>query len=325
MARLIQDRYESWKQETLARFSQLKANEEELNHIFIDIYGLQEELRPEVADKDITVYRIIDEPNEEERKMRYVVSKRDAIVTLLSYTVGCMLGRYSLDVEGLAFAGGEWDYSKYTSFQPDRDNVLPITDEEFFADDIVTRFIAWVKAVYGAETLETNLDFVADALGGKGSDSRKVIRAYFLNDFYKDHLKTYQKRPIYWLFDSGKANGFKALIYLHRYNEDTLGRLRVEYLHRLQTMYESAIGTCDNILSGSASAVEKGRTAKRKDKLRKQLDETRLYDQALAHMATRRIPLDLDDGVKRNYALFQGVEVGREGMKAVKVDLLAPI
>lgn len=325
MSTHLADKYQAWKQETLDRFNQLKANEEELNRIFIDIYGLQDELTPEVADKDVTVYRIIDEPNEEERKMRYVLSKRDAIVSLLSYAVGCMLGRYSLDVEGLAFAGGEWDDSKYTSFQPDRDNVLPITDEDFFADDIVTRFVAWVKAAYGVETLETNLDFVADALGGKGSDSRKVIRAYFLNDFYKDHLKTYKKRPIYWLFDSGKANGFKALIYLHRYNEDTLGRLRVEYLHRLQRMYESAIGTCDNILSGGASAVEKGRAAKRKEKLRKQLDETRLYDQALAHMAARRIPLDLDDGVKRNYALFQGVEVGREGMKAVKVDLLAPI
>ena len=325
MSKLIADKYESWKAETLARFAQLKANEEELNRIFIDIYGLQDELTPEVEDKDVTVYRIIDEPNAEEKKMRYVLSRRDAIITLISYAVGCMLGRYSLDVEGLAFAGGEWDDSKYTSFQPDRDNVLPITDEDFFADDIVTRFVAWVKAAYGAETLETNLDFVADALGGKGSDSRKVIRAYFLNDFYKDHLKTYKKRPIYWLFDSGKANGFKALIYLHRYNEDTLGRLRVEYLHRLQRMYESAIDTCDNILSGGASAVEKGRAAKRKEKLRKQLDETRLYDQALAHMAARRIPLDLDDGVKRNYALFQGVEVGREGMKAVKVDLLAPI
>ncbi len=352
---LISDHYSTWKSETLARFAQLKANEEELNRIFIDIYGLQDELSPEVEEKDVTVYRIIDEPNEEERKMRYVLSKRDAIITLISYAVGCMFGRYSLDEEGLILAGqplsDKFVYTKPTgtagghapaseigdctirlqdgsmkkcSFAPDYDNIIPITDEEYFSDDIVTRFAEWVRAAYGDETLEENLRFVADALGGSGTP-RDVIRNYFLKDFYDDHKKTYKRRPIYWLFDSGRRNGFKALIYMHRYDQYTLGRVRMDYLHRLQDLYENAVGSCDSILASPASAAEKGRATKRREKLLRQLEECRSYDQALGHLAGQRIQIDLDDGVKHNYALFQEVELARDGRRAVKVDLLAKI
>ena len=356
---LISEHYSNWKSETLTRFAQLKANEEELNRIFIDIYGLQDELSPEVEDKDVTVYRIIDEPDEEERKMRYVLSKKDAVITLISYAVGCMFGRYSLDEEGLILAGQPFSdkfvfanhqhagmaeqgghtpaseigecyirlqdgTTKKCSFTPDDDNIIPITDEEYFSDDIVTRFVEWIRAAYGTETLENNLRFVADALGGSGTP-RDVIRNYFLKEFYKDHKKTYKNRPIYWLFDSGRRNSFKALIYMHRYDQDTLGRVRVDYLHRLQGLYENAVGSCDSILASSASAAEKSRATKRREKLLRQLEECRIYDQALGHLAGQRIRIDLDDGVKHNYALFQGVELAKDGKRAAKVDLLAGI
>lgn len=310
MATLISDKFAAWQQECDDRFNQLKANEEELNRIFIDIYGLADELTPEVEDKDVTVRRA-----DLAREIR----------SLLSYAVGCMFGRYSLDVDGLAYAGGDWDASKYKTFLPDADNVLPITDDAYFPDDIVTRLCEFVRTVYGAETLEENLDFIAKALGNKGATSREVIRNYFLNDFYKDHLKIYQKRPIYWLFDSGKQNGFKALIYLHRYDPDTVGRVRADYLHKQQGFLENAIANCDYTLETSGNARDKADATKKKDKLVKQLAETRLYDQALAHIALQRIPLDLDDGVKVNYEKFQGIEVKNEGTKAVKIDLLGKI
>ncbi|MDE6053017.1 MAG: BREX-1 system adenine-specific DNA-methyltransferase PglX, partial [Lachnospiraceae bacterium] len=220
----IEDSFFWWENECDIRFNQLKINEEELNRIFIDIYGLQGELTPEVEDKDVTV--------------RKADLQRD-IKSLISYAVGCMFGRYSLDVEGLAYAGGDWDNSRYNTFIPDKDNIIPITDEEYFEDDILGLFCSWLKKVYGKDTLERNLDFIASALKNKGDTSREIIRNYFVNDFFKDHCTTYSvtgsgKRPIYWLFDSGKQNGFKALIYLHRYNADTVGNLRVDYLHRMQ-------------------------------------------------------------------------------------------
>jgi type II restriction/modification system DNA methylase subunit YeeA len=292
--------YKNWEIQARYRFEQLKANEEELNRIFIEIYGLQDELTPEVEDKDVTI--------------RKADLQRD-IRSFISYAVGCMFGRYSLDVEGLAYAGGEWDDSKYKTFIPDKDNIIPITDEEYFDDDIVARFVKFVKVVYGEDTLEENLDFIAEALGNKGSTSREVIRNYFLKDFYKDHVKTYQKRPIYWLFDSGKENGFKALIYLHRYNEDTVGRVRADYLHKTQAAIENAIAHCDVVLESNASASDKAKAVK-------QLAETRIYDQAIAHIAHQRVSLDLDDGVVANYAKFQGIVVSSEGKKSVKVDLL---
>ena len=282
--------FEMWSKECAERFNQLKENEEELNRIFIDIYRLQDELTPEVEDKDVTV--------------RQADLQRD-IKSLISYAVGCMFGRYSLDEDGLAYAGGEWDNSKYDTFIPDEDNCIPITDEEYFEDDIVGLFCAWLKKVYGEDTLEENLDFIANALGNKGKTSREVIRNYFLTDFIKDHIKTYQKRPIYWLFDSGKQNGFKALIYMHRWNADTIGNVRVEYLHRIQRVYEKEITRMQEIIDNSHDNKEISNATKRKEKLQKQIKETKDYDTKIAHLALSRIDIDLDDGVKVNYEKVQ--------------------
>ena len=279
-----------WQGECNERFNKLKENEEELNRIFIDIYGLQDELSTEVADKDVTV--------------RKADLQRD-IKSLLSYAVGCMFGRYSLDTEGIAYAGGEWNNSKYDTFIPDADNCIPITDEEYFEDDIVGLFCAWLKKVYGEDTLEENLDFIANALGNKGKTSREVIRNYFLTDFIKDHIKNYQKRPIYWLFDSGKQNGFKALVYMHRWNADTIGNVRVEYLHRSQRVYEKEITRMQEIIDNSHDNKEISNATKRKEKLQKQIKETKDYDAKIAHLALSRIDIDLDDGVKVNYEKVQ--------------------
>lgn len=308
MGRLISEKYAAWQAECEARFQQLKKNEEELNRIFIDIYGLNDELTPDVADKDITVHRVYDSKDDVPESMKgsnYVRTLHDEIVSLLSYAVGCMFGRYSLDVDGLAYAGGEWDESKYKTFIPDVDNCIPITDEEYFEDDIVGLFCAWLKKVYGEDTLEENLDFIANALGNKGKTSREVIRNYFLTDFIKDHIKTYQKRPIYWLFDSGKQNGFKALVYMHRWNADTIGNVRVEYLHRIQRVYEKEITRMQEIIDNSHDNKEISNATKRKEKLQKQIKETKDYDAKIAHLALSRIDIDLDDGVKVNYEKVQ--------------------
>lgn len=308
MGRLISEKYAAWQAECEARFQQLKKNEEELNRIFIDIYGLNDELTPDVADKDITVHRVYDSKDDVPESMKgsnYVRTLHDEIVSLVSYAVGCMFGRYSLDVDGLAYAGGEWDESKYKTFIPDADNCIPITDEEYFEDDIVGLFCAWLKKVYGEDTLEENLDFIANALGNKGKTSREVIRNYFLTDFIKDHIKTYQKRPIYWLFDSGKQNGFKALVYMHRWNADTIGNVRVEYLHRIQRVYEKEIIRMQEIIDNSHDNKEISNATKRKEKLQKQIKETKDYDAKIAHLALSRIDIDLDDGVKVNYEKVQ--------------------
>ena len=292
----IEASYMNWEKECNERFNTLKANEEELNRIFIDIYGLQDELTPEVEDKDVTV--------------RKADLSRD-IKSFVSYAVGCMFGRYSLDVDGLAYAGGDWDVSKYKTFIPDTDNVIPITDEEYFADDIVGLCAAFVKKVYGEETLEENLDFIAKALGNKGDTSREVIRNYFVKDFYKDHVKTYQKRPIYWLYDSGKQDGFKALIYMHRYNSDTTGKVRVDYLHKMQRTYMSEIDRMQDMIDNSNNPREVAQSEKRKEKLIKQLKETKDYDEKIAHLALSRIAIDLDDGVKVNYDKVQTAQDGK--------------
>lgn len=429
----IAQAYQRWEEETNARFTQLKANEEELNRIFIDIYGLQDELTPEVEDKDVTV--------------RKADLQRD-IKSLLSYAVGCMFGRYSLDVEGLAYAGGEfsdqwvvisnqcyrreavekyvaqelqraygmaeinvadgrdlssseviaergviftfgsdekssgvdsikyrrgtskklyegicelsfnserikcgignaaydlcspeilnaitsgsgvelvqrgwqdadsidWQTIHYTlktnHYGADEDNVIPITDEDYFEDDIIGRLIAWLKVVYGVETLEENLRFIADALGTSGDTARQKIRNYFLKDFFKDHCKIYQKRPIYWLYDSGKQNGFKALIYMHRYNADTSGQVRAEYLGKMEETYESEINRMQDIMDNGAGR-EVALAGKRKEKLQKQLHECRDYDAVLGHIALASIAIDLDDGVKVNYVKVQTAKDGK--------------
>lgn len=306
----VVEAFEQWQNRCDDRFNLMKFNEEELNRIFIGIYNLKDELTPEVEDTDVSVRKA-----ELERDIR----------SFISYAVGCMLGRYSLDIDGLIYAGGEWDESKYQSFIPDEDNCIPITDEEYFSDDIVGRFVEFVKTVYGSETLEENLDYIANALGNKGNTSREIIRNYFLKDFYTDHLKVYQKRPIYWLFDSGKENGFKALIYMHRYNADTVGRVRTDYLHKAQKYVETAMQSAQYTIDNASSASEKSKATKAVTKYTKQLAEMKIYDEAIAHIANQRIEIDLDDGVKVNYEKMQGIEVAQEGKKTLKVDLLAKI
>lgn len=346
---LLFDVFLKWEKLANQRFEKMKINEEKINHIFIDIYDLQNELTSEIEDKDITI--------------RKADLSRD-IRSFISYAVGCMFGRYSLDEEGLIYAGGDFNqyykkideflgdkngdilvtsdgkalkagekYGKIKTkngwkdltFSPDDDNCIPISDEEYFSDDIVSRFVEFVKIVYGPDTLEENLDFIANALGNKGNTSREVIRNYFLKDFYKDHLKVYQKRPIYWLFDSGKQNGFKALIYMHRYDADTVGRVRTDYLHRAQKYVETAMQSAQYTIDNATTASEKSKATRAVTKYTKQLAEMKIYDEAIAHIANKRIEIDLDDGVKVNYAKFQGVEVAQEGKKALTVDLLAKL
>ena len=292
MGRLISDKFAAWQEECEQRFQQLKANEEELNRIFIDIYGLQDELTPEVEDKDVTVRR---------------ADLTREIKSLLSYAVGCLFGRYSLDVDGLVYAGGEWDASKYVTLQPVKDNVLPLCDEEYFGDnDLVNRVVEFVRVVYGADTLEENLAFIAKALGNKGNTSREVIRNYFLKDFYADHCKIYQRRPIYWMFDSGKKNGFKALIYMHRYQPDTIARIRTDYVHEQQARYRTAIADLETRIA-NASTGERVKLNKQLKTLNDQAVEIHEYEEKIHHLADQMISIDLDDGVKVNYAKFQDV------------------
>lgn len=286
----ISDCFRAWQQECENRFQTLKHNEEELNRIFIDIYGLQDELTPDVEDKDVTVRR--------------ADLSRD-IRSFISYAVGCMFGRYSLDVPGLAYAGGVWDAAKYETFIPDRDGILPICDDEYFEDDIMGLFIHWVKAVYGEHTLEENLQFIADALGGRGS-AREVIRNYFLNNFYADHLKVYRKRPIYWMFDSGRNNGFKCLIYMHRYQPDTIARIRTDYIHEQQSRYCTAMDDVGQRMNGAPTS-ERVKLGKRLSALQAQAEELRLYEEKMHHLADQMIAIDLDDGVRVNYDKFAEV------------------
>ncbi|MCR5110106.1 MAG: SAM-dependent methyltransferase, partial [Ruminococcus sp.] len=272
------------------RRAKLKANEEELNRIFIEIYGLQDVLTPEVDDKDITV-----RASDLQRDMR----------SFVSYAVGCMFGRYSLDTEGLAYAGGEWDESKYKKFIPDKDNVIPICDDTYFEDDLTARVIEFVRVVYGEDTLEDNLRFIADALGGKGSP-REVLRNYLLTGFFADHCKIYQKRPIYWLFSSGKKHGFKALVYMHRWKKTTVATVRTDYVHELQERYRTQLALLGDQMQ-SASASDHVKLKKRQEKLTAQLTEINAYEEKVHHLADMMIDIDLDDGVKVNYAKFTDI------------------
>ena len=286
----IAEAFDKWQVECDDRFNQLKANEEELNRIFIDIYDLQDELTPEIEDNDVTVHK--------------ADLGRD-IRSFISYAVGCMFGRYSLDVDGLAYAGGEWDAGKYASFAADKDNIIPICDDEYFEDDIVGLFVEFVKNVYGADTLDENLKFIADALGGNGQP-KDVIRNYFLSNFYSDHCKIYQKRPIYWLFDSGKKNGFRALIYMHRYQPDIIARIRTDYVHEQQARYRTAIADLEQRIA-DASTGERVKLNKKLTILRAQDTEIRIYEEKIHHLADQMIAIDLDEGVKKNYAIFDTV------------------
>lgn len=307
--------YLLWQGECNKNFETLKLNEQEINTAFLNIYNLQDIIESEVDEKDVTIRR--------------ADLARD-IRNLLSYAVGCMFGRYSLDEKGISFAGGEWRTEKYRTFKPDTDNCIPITDEEYFDDDLVGMFCDWLKTVFGSEDLEANLDYIANALGNKGTTSRDVIRNYFLNDFFKDHCVNYSvsvsgKRPIYWLLDSGKNNGFKCLVYMHRWNEDTLGRIRSDYLRKSQEAIEAALKNAEYTIQNSTSAIDKATATKKRDKYIKQLSEIRTYFQGLSHLALQRIDIDLDDGVKVNYEKFQNIEIVDENGKKQKINLLAKI
>lgn len=290
MGRLIADKYREWESECEARFQKLKSNEEELNRIFIDIYGLQDELTPEVEDRDVTVRR---------------ADLQREIKSLISYAVGCLFGRYSVDTKGLCYAGGEWDASKYKTIIPDKDNVLPICDDDYFEDDLTARVIDFVANVYGEDTLEENLRFIADALGGKGSP-REVIRNYLLTGFFADHCKIYQKRPIYWLFSSGKKHGFKALVYMHRWERTTVATVRTDYVHELQERYRTQLSMLAEQME-TAVPSDRVKLKKRQEKLNAQLEEINAYEEKVHHLADSMIDIDLDDGVKVNYAKFADI------------------
>lgn len=291
----IEEAFDNWEKACDHRFNSLKANEEQLNKLFIDIYGLGDELSPDEDDKEVSV--------------RKADLKRD-IESLLSYAVGCMFGRYSIDAEGLCYAGGEWDASKYKTIIPDSDNIIPICDDDYFDDDIVGKLVSFIRKVYGEETLEQNLRFIADALGGKGT-SREVIREYFINSFFSHHCDTYAvtgsgRRPIYWLFSSGKKNGFKALVYMHRYQPDLLARMRTDYVHEQQERYRTQLQILEDTVQTAAPA-ERVKLNKQIAKLKDQSLEIQKYEEKIHHLADQMIPVDLDDGVKVNYAKFQSV------------------
>ncbi len=290
MSRLISDKFKEWESECNIRFTQLKSNEEKLNKIFINIYGLQDELSPKVEDKDITLRK---------------ANLQREIKSLISYGVGCIFGRYSPDVEGLVYAGGTWDMSKYKSIIPDANNIIPICDDEYFEDDLLGKLINFVELIYGKETLEENLSFIAEALGGKGT-SREIIRDYLLNDFYADHLKIYQKRPIYWMFSSGKKNGFKALIYIHRYQSDLLAHMRTDFIHKQQECYTTQLAVLESALK-LATTSEKFKINKKIQKIKEQILEIGQFEEKVHHLSEQRIPMNLDDGVKINYAKFQNI------------------
>ena len=304
----IAEAYKDYKESANLSFQELFDNEKELNQIFLEIYDLTGEISPEINRRDISTTYIYDKKEEitdDIKESYYVRTKRDIIVDFISYAVGCMFGRYSLDIPGLAYAGGEWTNSKYSRFKPDEDAIIPICDDEYFDDDIVGRFIKFVECVFGKDSLEKNLSFIAKSLGDSGS-SREVIRNYFISDFYTDHIKIYQKRPIYWLFDSGKKNGFKCLIYMHRYQEDTIARIRTDYVHEQQARYRTAIDEINKRLD-NASGSDKIKLTKKLNSLKAQDEEIHIYEEKIHHLADQMIRINLDDGVKHNYALFQEV------------------
>lgn len=296
MATLIADKYAAWEKECEDRFNRLKANEEELNRIFAEIYDMVGEVPIEVEDKYVSVRK---------------ANLQREIKSLLSYAVGCMMGRYSLDEDGLILADQGATEADYLARIPDPtypcddDGIIPVTDDDYFGDDdIVAHTVAFVKAAYGEVTLEQNLRYIADALGGEGKPARDVIRSYFLKDFFKDHCQIYKKRPIYWMFDSGKKNGFKCLIYMHRYTPDMVARIRTEYIHPQQQRYRSQIEFCESQLESASGGSQRMALQKRVKKLQDQLKEASDYEQEVAHYAEQMIAIDLDDGVKVNYAKF---------------------
>lgn len=313
--KLVEEAFREWEIACNKRVEQLKENEERLNKIFIGLYQLEEELDWNVKEEDITLHR---------------ANEVDDVKALISYAVGCMFGRYSLDREGIICAGSDYDESAYLRFIPDKDAIIPITEEKFFEDDLVDRFCEWISEVYGPENLEDNLEYIVNVLGKKANTPQDGIRDYFINDFYKDHCAMCSvtgsgKRPFYWLFDSGKQNGFKCLVYMHRFSKDTLGTIRSEYLKNVQEAIENALKNAEYVINTSASSVDRAQASKKRDRYVKQLSEIKVYYMALSHLALQKISIDLDDGVKNNYSKFQGIEVSNEGQKVQTIDLLAKI
>ncbi len=310
MGRLISDKYKEWEEECRNRFDTLKKNEEELNRIFIDIYGLQDELTPEEDDKDVTV-RLADKGRE--------------IRSLISYLIGIEMGRYSFDVEGLAYAGGEWNPMNYVTYQPNEDGIIPIYTQLGMSDGLTARIIKLIKHIYGEDTYRENIEFIAESLGKNSNESSEETLNRYLNyGFYADHLKIYQKRPIYWMFSSGKNDAFKCLVYLHRYNEDTLAKINSKYFLNESARLNAEVNETRTLLE-VADSREKIRLEKQMKLLNARQKEMIEYGQVLDHMANQYINLDLDDGVKTNYAKFQGVEIVNDSGAKVKKDLLVPI
>ncbi|MDR0912198.1 MAG: restriction endonuclease subunit M, partial [Methanobrevibacter sp.] len=298
----IEKSYNNYKDMKENMFNNQKINENEINREFLEIYKFDKKPM-QIEDKYIS----IDLPTiEKEAK------------NLISYFIGCLFGRYSLDEYGIICASESYNFSKYSKFIPDKDNIVPILDTEYFSDDIVKSFEEFLKVTFSPETLEENMKFIANALGNKGKTYRETIRRYFLKDFFNDHKKMYKKTPIYWQFDSGKENGFKVLIYMHRYTPDTVARVRTDYLHPLQKALETSISNNEQIIINSTNSKEKTNATKENTKLKKQLEETRKYDEVLAHVANQQIEIDLDDGVKHNYELFQNVELGNKKINLLK-------
>jgi len=308
----IQEIFQYWANIVENNCNQMKENEEELNRIFIDTYGLQDELTPEVEEKDITV--------------RKADLSRD-VKSFLSYLVGVIFGRYSLDEPGLIYAGGEFNLDRYQTYKPDKDNIIPITDEHYFEDDIVNRIIELVKSIFGEKTVEENLQFIAEALGMKNNEnSRDTIRRYFMKDFFKDHKQIYKNRPIYWQMTSGKQDAFKGLVYLHRYEPTTLARMRTDYVLPLTNTISELMRQAQLISEGSDSSKEVAKAQKTKENYQKQLQELRDYDLIVKNLADQEIDLDLDDGVKVNYERFQNIPVtGTSNQRVTKMNLLEKI
>ena len=302
--------FECWSEECQDRFNTLKANEEELNRIFIDIYGLQDELTPEVENEDVTVS---------------LADRERDVKSLISYLIGVVMGRYSLDVPGLAYAGGDWDSSKYRIYQPDDDGIVPIYRGIGMEDGLTAQLIGLLKLIYGEDNYRQNIDFIAESIGRNNNESSEEALNRYLNDgFFADHLKVYQKRPIYWLFSSGKNSGFKCLIYMHRYHNDTLARINSRYFLPESTRLKNDLEELNGRLA-KAEGRDRVRLEKERQKLAASYNEAIEYGQVLDHMANQYIEIDLDDGVKTNYAKFQSVEMVTDSGNKVKKDLLAPI
>lgn len=288
----IKDLCNIWAKKCKYRFNKLKNNEEKLNEIFIGIYDLYENFTPDIIDRDINIY---------------IANKENDIKELLSYFIGCLFGRYSLDKEGVIFAGGDFDVEKYSKFIPDDDNIIPIinSDTRYFEDDVMIRFEEFLKVVFSEDYLGQNIDFIAEAIGKKSNESsRETIRKYFLNKFFEDHCKMYKKRPIYWQFTSGKNKAFSCLVYQHRIDKNLLSKMRIDYVQPLQNKLEIEQKDLIDILESDATAKDK-RDAKNKLKLvEKQIDELKVFHEKLRHMADKQIEIDLDDGVVYNHSLF---------------------